>query len=268
MAVRLQAPQGRHQLEAEPKGKFLRTALPTAILIDGAYFLWRFNSAFPALDPESPSDVALAVSSIADYHIASRLGPKPTLAAINAGDFLPVESSHLYRIFFYDCPPLGKKVHRPISKRAYDLSKTGQYISRTAIHTKLRSVRKVALRLGRLNDATDWRLKPLAMKRLSLAPDSFVPTDDDFMLNVAQKGVDMRLGIDVASLAFKKQVDQIVLVSGDADFVPAVKLARREGIDVVIDPMFGQPATDLVEHSDGVRNCHLPGRPYQKSELR
>lgn len=67
----------------------------------------------------------------------------------------------------------------------------------------------------------------------------------------------MKLGLDVASLAFKRQVDQIVLVAGDADFVPATKLARREGIDVVLDPMGGTPAADLVQHVDGVRSCKM-----------
>ena len=31
----------------------------------------------------------------------------------------------------------------------------------------------------------------------------------------------MRIGIDIASLAFKQQVTQIVLIAGDSDFVPA-----------------------------------------------
>ena len=67
----------------------------------------------------------------------------------------------------------------------------------------------------------------------------------------------MRLGLDVASMAFKKQVDRIILIAADADFVPAVKLARREGIDVVLDPMGAVAAQDLLEHVDGVRNAIL-----------
>jgi uncharacterized LabA/DUF88 family protein len=42
--------------------------------------------------------------------------------------------------------------------------------------------------------------------------------------------------LDIASVAYKRQADQIVLVAGDADFVPAAKLARREGIDFILDP--------------------------------
>jgi uncharacterized LabA/DUF88 family protein len=71
----------------------------------------------------------------------------------------------------------------------------------------------------------------------------------------------MRLGLDIASMAFKQQVDQIVLVAADADFVPVAKMARREGIDVVLDPMWGSPSKDLLQHVDGVRNSRLGGKP-------
>jgi uncharacterized LabA/DUF88 family protein len=69
-----------------------------------------------------------------------------------------------------------------------------------------------------------------------------------------QKGVDMRIGLDIAAMAFKKQVDQIILVSGDSDFVPAAKLARREGIDFILDPMWASIRADLHEHIDGLRS--------------
>jgi uncharacterized LabA/DUF88 family protein len=41
-------------------------------------------------------------------------------------------------------------------------------------------------------------------------------TLEDVMIDIRQKGVDMRIGVDVSSLAFKKQVGQIVLIAGDA----------------------------------------------------
>lgn len=64
----------------------------------------------------------------------------------------------------------------------------------------------------------------------------------------------MRIGIDIASLAYKKQVDRIVLIAGDSDFVPAAKLARREGIDFVLDPMWAPIKPDLFEHIDGLKS--------------
>ncbi len=35
------------------------------------------------------------------------------------------------------------------------------------------------------------------------------------------------------------QIDQIILIAGDSDFVPAAKLARREGIDFHIGSNVG-----------------------------
>ncbi len=69
----------------------------------------------------------------------------------------------------------------------------------------------------------------------------------------------MRIGVDIASLTLKKQVDQIVLVAGDADFVPAAKLARREGVDFILDPMWQSVPPSLNEHIDGLRStCSRP----------
>lgn len=74
-----------------------------------------------------------------------------------------------------------------------------------------------------------------------------------------QKGVDIKIGIDITSLALKRMVEKIVLVSGDADFIPAAKLARREGIDFVLDPMWGQIQPGLNEHIDGLTSkCPKP----------
>ena len=67
----------------------------------------------------------------------------------------------------------------------------------------------------------------------------------------------MKIGVDIASISFKKQVDQIVLISGDSDFVPAAKLARREGIDFILDPMGAAIKPDLFEHIDGKRSIRL-----------
>jgi len=62
----------------------------------------------------------------------------------------------------------------------------------------------------------------------------------------------MKIGVDIASLALKRFVDRIVLISGDSDFVPAAKLARREGIDFILDPMGAEVEPTLFEHIDGL----------------
>lgn len=47
------------------------------------------------------------------------------------------------------------------------------------------------------------------------------------MLDIQQKGVDMKIGLDISSLAYKKLVNQIVLIAGDSDFVPAAQACEE-----------------------------------------
>jgi uncharacterized LabA/DUF88 family protein len=227
--------------------------MPTAVVIDGAFFLRRFSRTFPDLDNSNPKHVAAGVVALAAYHAAAFLGWAPlgaARAAIQGG----IENTELYRTFFYDCPPLMKRVHYPITGRSLNLGQTPDARLRIAVHAELSKARKVALRLGRLNEAlSTWRAKPEAVKRWAANPESFAPADEDFEIDVVQKGVDMRLGLDVASMAFKRQVNRIILVAADADFVPPAKLARREGIDIVLDTMGAPVAADLVQHVDGIR---------------
>lgn len=121
---------------------------------------------------------------------------------------------------------------------------------------ELATKRKVALRLGELLESSaGYILKQDALKRLCrkiISIDDL--TEDDFQLEIQQKGVDMRIGLDIASLAQKQLVDQVVLIAGDSDFVPAAKHARREGIDFILDPMWHTIKSSLNIHVDGIRS--------------
>ena len=64
----------------------------------------------------------------------------------------------------------------------------------------------------------------------------------------------MRIGLDIASITLKRQSEIIVLVSGDADFVPASKMARREGVQFILDPLWQDIPSDLFQHIDGLRS--------------
>jgi uncharacterized LabA/DUF88 family protein len=167
----------------------------------------------------------------------------------------------LYRIFYYDCPPLGKKVHNPISGKSIDFSKTTASDWRLEFFTELRKMRKVALRLGYVDERNGaWTLRLDALKKLARKEITWSDvTEGDVKYECRQKGVDMKLGLDIASMAFKQQVDQMVLVSGDSDFVAAAKLARREGIDFILDPMWHPIREDLHEHIDGLQGVFKPG---------
>ena len=70
------------------------------------------------------------------------------------------------------------------------------------------------------------------------------------MPNVHQKGVDMRVGLDIASLALKNHVDVIVLITSDSDFVPAMKFARREGAQLFLVSLGHMIVDEMREHAD------------------
>ena len=157
----------------------------------------------------------------------------------------------------------------------------------------------MALRLGKVTKEHDWAIKPQLTKRLlktrSLVsaldrlpypdPDSDAPVSltlsateatelrrlkqewqsldsGAVRLGLRQKGVDMRIGLDISTLTLKRQVDTIILVAGDSDFVPAAKLARREGIEFILDPLWQKVNADLFEHIDGLQSG-LPKRAQQ-----
>lgn len=227
----------------------------TAILIDGAFFIHRFRKIEPhnAHNPARAAELAYrwALAHLSEGHRKDKNGVSGK------------RRHDLYRIFFYDCPPLEKKMHNPITGKAVDFGRSSEATFRKDLHRLLLKRRKVALRLGHLSPDASWTIKPEKITELLKKQVTFEQLiESDVMPHVRQKGVDMRIGLDIASLSFKQQVSQIVLLAGDSDFVPAAKLARREGIDFVLDPMWRSIPPGLVEHIDGLRStCPNPSRP-------
>lgn len=77
----------------------------------------------------------------------------------------------------------------------------------------------------------------------------------------------MKIGVDIATLTLKKLVNKIILIAGDSDFVPAAKLARDEGVDFVLDPMWSPIKDELYEHIDGLKSvCPRPERLNSEKE--
>lgn len=113
---------------------------------------------------------------------------------------------------------------------------------------------RVALRMGELaENVASYMLKTSTLEDL-LSKKRTV--DDlkksDFYVDVKQKGVDMRIGLDAASISSGRFVDQIILVAGDSDFQPVAKTVRRNGVDVILDPMKQRPKKSLLLHVDFV----------------
>lgn len=226
-----------------------KSSLPpvkVAVLIDGGFFVKRFNSVFNQKKTMTGAEVANRLYTIAHRHVG--------------------KENTLYRIFYYDCHPFDKKMHNPIDNIVIDFKLTAEYKFRTELMEALKKKRKVALRLGTLKESKTWGIYPHRVKELlsgKIEIKDLKP--EDVHVELRQKGIDMKIGVDIASLALKRFVDRIVLISGDSDFVPAAKLARREGIDFILDPMGAEVEPTLFEHIDGLDSSVKKIRPKTSS---
>lgn len=218
--------------------------MKTAILVDGGFYRRRSQI---ILGDISAQERATELINYCKRHLNSH-----------------GEKSDLYRIFYYDCPPSPKRIYHPFLQRQVDLSKSSLYIWMNQFLEELKKKRKVALRLGKLaEEQAHYTIRPNIVKKLCNKQISLTDlTETDFCLVLSQKGVDMKIGLDISSMAYKHQVDQIILISGDSDFVPAAKLARREGIDFILDPLGANIKSDLFEHIDGLRTCNKEFTQY------
>lgn len=216
-----------------------------AVLIDGGFLLKRLPGLVDGEECADPIKVAKRITWIVSNH----------LDYINKVESAPNKWALLYRTFYYDARPYYQRGHRPISKKPIDYSKTDENQFRTKLFELLRETPNLAVRLGEVRKQRDrsWILRGRAQDDLLAGKRTIADlTDDDFAPALHQKGVDMRIGIDMASLALKRQADVIVLVTGDSDFVPAAKLARREGVRIILDPLWQNVDAGLFEHIDGV----------------
>lgn len=163
-----------------------------------------------------------------------------------------LRSSELLRTYFYDAPPAVGSIVRPVDGVELDLSNSAVGKCSQALQWALAEAPGVALRLGELQKR-GWKVGPRATR--SLRRQNRYLNGPDFIPDLVQKGVDLRIGLDIARLALRGLVREIVLVTGDSDFIPAMKFARREGVRVLLDTM-GQPARhELLEHSDHWFGC-------------
>jgi uncharacterized LabA/DUF88 family protein len=213
-----------------------------AVLVDLGYLLARCTTCrHPVVQCWTGANVARLVHGTARAHVDK-------------------SADELFRILVYDCRPLAKRAHNPISGRCIDFARSPTFRFRSELHDTLLRMRKVALRCGELAARNRWIIRERPMKRLLDGKMRLEQlSEKDLAYDITQKGVDAMMSLDIASLAYKRLVERIVLITGDADFVPAAKLARREGLDVILDPLWGSVSQSLHEHIDGLRT-HWPRR--------
>lgn len=194
-----------------------------AMLLDGGFLRYKLSSSKSIVDAAGISAFAAQVSAL------------PCLNGMR-----------LHRIYFYDSKPLDSSADRPLGGGQINFSTSATAARNRSLQATLAREPFFALRFGELF-LEGWRLKKKLLKKPG---PTLEITSNDFEPNVRQKGVDMRIGLDIASLTLKKQAHVIVLVTADSDFVPAMKFARREGAQLILITMGHGVRDGVRDHAD------------------
>jgi len=202
---------------------------PVAVLLDGGFILKRMRRLLGNAYPTADHVVEFAKQCLA-------------------------EDEDLFRIYYYDCLPYGGTERHPLTKREIDYSETPTGIRQTKFLRELARKKNVAFRAGEIM-FSGWFLKWKAKSTL----DAKNIKEEDLEPDIKQKGVDIKIGLDVAWLASNRIVERIILVTSDSDLVPAMKFARRAGVQVVLVTMgYKQIKKELKIHADEVRDVTFP----------
>ena len=192
----------------------------TAVLIDGAFLRKKFHSSY-----------------------------KKDITSINIKKFTDellikfnISSKKLVRFYFYDCEPCNAKSSTPVLNKAFLFEKQPQYENGKKLISELKKLNNFAVRLGSLQ-FSGWKLKKKAYNKTPL-------DDNDFEPELHQKGVDIKIGLDLAWISFNHIAEKVIFVTGDSDFIPAIKTARRNGIFVYLVSLNHNIKTELAENCD------------------
>ncbi len=157
-------------------------------------------------------------------------------------------ASKLHRVYYYDAVPYTREENKPLCGGKVDFSTTSMVQRSNKLFSELAQLPYIALRMGELA-FMGWEVKPKLLHKNSNTK-SLAITHADLNPSIQQKGVDMRIGMDIAALSLKKIVQSILLVTGDSDLVPAMKFARREGLQVFLATLGQNVLPSMIEHSD------------------
>jgi uncharacterized LabA/DUF88 family protein len=200
--------------------------METAVMIDGAFMRKKFRSAMKK-----------DISASEIHHIVTKIF---TIESI------PGRS---YRAYFYDCKPCSEKTSLPISHTVHEFEASPQYTKGMKLIKEIKLLPFFAVREGILS-FNGWTLKPVYYGTNPLTDDCFVP-------NLKQKGVDIKIGLDVAWISFNHIASNIVLITGDSDFVPIIKTARRSGVFVYLFTLHHNVKKELLENVDVINDLPI-----------
>ena len=93
--------------------------MKTAILVDGGFYRRR---AYAAYGDRTPAERADELFSYCKRHLTSH-----------------GENSELYRIFYYDCPPMATQVYHPLIKKNINFARSSTYDWTTEFFAELKA---------------------------------------------------------------------------------------------------------------------------------
>lgn len=160
-----------------------------------------------------------------------------------------LQGRELLRVYYYDAPPLDGTAVNPLDGTTVDFAVTAQAAQNRALLDSLELQPDFAVRRGALVQS-GWKLGKSALRNLPKSGGSI--TARDLVPDICQKGVDIRIGLDIASIALKGFAEILVLVTGDSDFVPPMKFARKEGMRVYLECLGHPVKRELKAHADCV----------------
>ena len=231
--------------------------------------------------------------------------PKPDLPRLNVENINRIlrncvtDDEDPQRIYYYDCEAFTGRFHTPypglkhkketIAMYESDLRKRIRHGSKfhilnpiikpTAGRSEIPSTEAADTAVWRVNEHTEQILRALGQKNLFVVRhgrmtfkgwrESTKSGGPTYYPDVQQKGVDMLIGLDIATIAISNQAKRIIFVANDTDFVPALKFARRTGRKVqvvIIDLPGGQKISPhLRMNSDYCREVLWPEQKQRKT---
>ena len=128
-----------------------------------------------------------------------------------------VAEEEIHRILYYDCAPYEGKVTLPVS------GQQKQFHGSDAWLHELSRKNLFAVRRGIL------KFRGFVLRKIPFNPTGQL-SDADFKPQFEQKGVDMRIGLDMAVISANRSVELIAIATNDTDCIPAMKHARKSGL--------------------------------------
>lgn len=201
----------------------------TAILIDGAFLRKKFHAAYKK---------DISAKNIQNF-------------ALDLFYKFNLKSDDLHRMYYYDCEPCNAKTSTPVTNHAFLFEKTPQYKYGIQLLSDIKKLDFFAVREGTLQ-FSGWKLKKSSYNKTPL-------TDENFEPELHQKGVDIKIGLDLAWISYNHIAERVIFVTGDSDFIPAIKTARRNGIFVYLVTLNHMVRSELPDNcdvcnSDGIKS--------------